>query len=376
MTQVLPPRTVDAALRARAGAVIPGGMYGHMNAAGLHGRLPAVLRPRRGLPGVGRRRQRVPRLHVRLGARRARPPAPRRRGGRRARSWTPATASTAPSPVMVELAELLVEHRPARRLGDVLQERHRRHDGLRDDRPRGHRHGARCSSRSGAYHGAAPWCTPRPSGVHARGPRAPGPLRVQRRRQRSRPRSPRRGDDLAGDHRLAVPPRRSPATRSWPTAEFARGVRAACDRAGAALILDDVRCGLPPRPRRAAGSRWACGPTSSAWSKAIANGHSLAAVTGREPLRAAASDASTSPAPSGTRRCPWRRRSPRSPSCATPTRMARMARSGQRLRDGLAAQAAAHGFAITPDRPGADAAAAVRGDDAPPRWRGCGPTRP
>ena len=43
MTQVLAPRTVDAALRARAGAVIPGGMYGHMNAAGLPDAYPQFM---------------------------------------------------------------------------------------------------------------------------------------------------------------------------------------------------------------------------------------------------------------------------------------------------------------------------------------------
>ena len=43
MTQLLPPRTVDAALRARAGAVIPGGMYGHMNAAGLPDAYPQFM---------------------------------------------------------------------------------------------------------------------------------------------------------------------------------------------------------------------------------------------------------------------------------------------------------------------------------------------
>ena len=43
MTQVLTPRTVDTALRARAGAVIPGGMYGHMNAAGLPDAYPQFM---------------------------------------------------------------------------------------------------------------------------------------------------------------------------------------------------------------------------------------------------------------------------------------------------------------------------------------------
>ena len=35
MTEVLTARTADAALRTRAASVIPGGMYGHMNAGSM-----------------------------------------------------------------------------------------------------------------------------------------------------------------------------------------------------------------------------------------------------------------------------------------------------------------------------------------------------
>ena len=38
--------------------------------------------------------------------------------------------------------------------------------------------------------------------------------------------------------------------------EFARGVRAICDRVGAALILDDVRCGLRIDPRGSWEASW------------------------------------------------------------------------------------------------------------------------
>jgi glutamate-1-semialdehyde 2,1-aminomutase len=65
---------------------------------------------------------------------------------------------------------------------------------------------------------------------------------------------------------------------------FARGLRELCDATGAALILDDVRCGF----RLHLGSSWepvGVDPDLSAWSKAIANGHPLAAVLGNDRFR-------------------------------------------------------------------------------------------
>ena len=68
---------------------------------------------------------------------------------------------------------------------------------------------------------------------------------------------------------------------------FARGLRELCTQTGAALILDDVRCGF----RLHLGSSWepiGVLPDLSAWSKAIANGHPLAAVLGSGAYRDAA----------------------------------------------------------------------------------------
>jgi glutamate-1-semialdehyde 2,1-aminomutase len=72
-----------------------------------------------------------------------------------------------------------------------------------------------------------------------------------------------------------------------PSREFAEAARRICDARGAALILDDVRAGFRLHP----GGSWeglGVRPDLSAWSKAIANGHALAAVTGRDSLREAA----------------------------------------------------------------------------------------
>ena len=96
------------------------------------------------------------------------------------------------------------------------------------------------------------------------------------------------GDDLAA---VLVSAFRHDARRDqeMPTAAFAKSARArGCGtRAGAALILDDVRAGLP---LDLAGSWEPLGvrPDLSGFSKAIANGYALAAVTGNDRFRAAA----------------------------------------------------------------------------------------
>ncbi len=92
-------------------------------------------------------------------------------------------------------------------------------------------------------------------------------------------------DDLAAilvsafKHDLAIP-------QESPTKEFAQAARALCDAAGAALILDDVRGGF----RIDLGGSWrgaGIEPDMAAYSKAIANGYALAAVTGSDRFREA-----------------------------------------------------------------------------------------
>src|SRR5258708_17479543 len=72
-----------------------------------------------------------------------------------------------------------------------------------------------------------------------------------------------------------------------PALKFAAAASAAGDAAEAALILDEVRTGLRLDIK---GSWEALGvrPDLAAWSKAIANGYALAAVTGNDKFREAA----------------------------------------------------------------------------------------
>jgi glutamate-1-semialdehyde 2,1-aminomutase len=91
-------------------------------------------------------------------------------------------------------------------------------------------------------------------------------------------------------------------------------------------------------------------PDLAAWSKAIANGHALAAVTGSDRFRAAAASIFVT----GSF---WCGAVAMAASLATLRKLqavdgiAHMQAMGQRLRDGLAQQAAAHGFGIRQSGP-------------------------
>jgi glutamate-1-semialdehyde 2,1-aminomutase len=139
----------------------------------------------------------------------------------------------------------------------------------------------------GAYHGAAPWCTPNTNGV-------PEEERVNliyykyNDIQSVDEAVAQAGTDLAG---IIVSPFRHDAGSDQELVDvaFAQHLRAVCDNLGALLILDDVRCGF----RMAFGSSWepiGVKPDLSAWSKAIANGYPLAALLGNDRVRKAASD--------------------------------------------------------------------------------------
>ena len=151
---------------------------------------------------------------------------------------------------MVDLAELLVRDRAARGLGDVRQERHRRHHHVLHDRPGADRPAAR------SWSPPAPTTAPRPGA-------RPGRPAPPRRTAPTSATTPTTTWPACG----GPPPRPATTWRpSWSARSsttpgydqelvdpaFARGLRALCDATGAALILDDVRCGF----RLHLGSSW------------------------------------------------------------------------------------------------------------------------
>jgi len=110
------------------------------------------------------------------------------------------------------------------------------------------------------------------------------------------------------------------------------------------LLLDDVRAGFRLHP----GGSWeplGVRPDLSAWSKSIANGHALAAVTGGDRFR----EAATKVYSTGSF---WTAAVPMAAALATLRVLARddgvghMRRMGQRFRDGMAALSDRHGVGI------------------------------
>jgi glutamate-1-semialdehyde 2,1-aminomutase len=351
------PRHLDTKLRARAREVIPGGMYGHQNA----GRLPAAL-PQFMAEGDGCRVRDVDGNDyidfmcsygpIILGHRH--PVVDAAALDQQLR----ADCQNGPGEVMVELAERLV---------DVVD-----HADWAIFSKNGTDATTTCVTvaratterrkvlvAEGAYHGAAPWCTPIINGV------VPDDRAHLLHYQFNDLDSADKAASVAGDDLAAivVSPFRHDARHEQELVDpnFARGLRSICDGAGAALILDDVRCGF----RMAYGGSWepiGVAPDLSAWSKAIANGYPLAAVLGNERFRAGAEKIYVT----GSF---WFSAAAMAAGLATvdtlgsESALAKIERAGARLRDGLAAQARGHGVEIRQTGPPQMPLLTFAGDD-------------
>jgi glutamate-1-semialdehyde 2,1-aminomutase len=332
----------DRRLRERAAAVIPGGMYGHLNSKGLPPGYPqffesgegALVRDVDGNEYVDLMCSWGP---IILGhgdpAVDAAVAAQQRRGD----------CLDGPTPLFVETAELLVDTidhadwamfakngTDATTLCTAIA---RAATGRR-----------KVLVARGAYHGAASWSTPGRSGVTAEDRANTVYFDYNDLASAEAAAAEAGPDDVA---LVMVTPLRHDLRRDLEAAtpEFATGLRALCDRIGAALAIDDVRAGF----RVTVGGSWeplGVRPDLSAWSKAIANGHPLACVMGTDPLRDAAASVFTT----GSF---WLAALPMAAASATITQLretdahARIGRAGRRLRAGLAAQADAHGLAVT-----------------------------
>lgn len=276
-------RSADAILRARARRVVPGGMWGHLNAARLPEGYPQFFASAEGC----RVRDVDGREYIDFMC----SWGPVLLGHRHPEVEAAARAQAAlgdclngPGEVMVDLAEDLVAMLPhadwamfQKNGGDATTACvtiARAGTGRR-----------KVLVARGSYHGALPWCTPSVAGVTSED-RA-HLLHFDYNDVASlRAAVDEAGRDLAA---ILVTAFRHDMGRDLelPTAEFAAAARRACDEAGAALILDEVRTGL----RLDIGGSWetlGVRPDLCAWSKAIANGYALAAVTGNDRFREAA----------------------------------------------------------------------------------------
>lgn len=337
--------TPDAALRARARRVIPGGMYGHMRSEGLPAGYPQFFARGEGCHLWDVNGRRYIDFMCSWG--------PIILGHQHPQVTEAALRQAAlgdclngPSERMVELAERLVTLLPhadwamfAKNGTDATTTCvtiARATTGRR-----------KILVAKGAYHGAIPWCTPNPLGVTSED-RAHLLHFTFNDIASVEAAVDQAGGDLAG---ILVSAFRHDYAQDQhlPDLAFARRLRELCDATGAALILDDVRAGFR-LGMRGSWDQLGVQPDLSAWSKAIANGYALAAVTGNDRFRDAASriyvtgsfwySAVAMAAALATLDCLERENGPE-----------RMRAMGQRFRDGIAAQAKAAGIGIRQSGP-------------------------
>ena len=337
--------SIDAALRERALRVVPGGMWGHLHAAKLPDGYPQYFARAEGcrLWDVDGRSYLDfmcswgPNL---LGHHHPEVEAAAERQARLG------DCMNGPAEAVVELAELLVDT-----IGhaDWAQFQKNGTDATTTcvTIARASTGRRKLLAARGAYHGAVPWCSPSVLGVTSED-RAHILYYEFNDAESLRAAAHEAGDDLAG---VLVSAYRHDLARDQelPTQAFAQAARAICDETGAALILDEVRAGF----RLALAGSWerfGVRPDLAAWSKAIANGHPLAAVTGREWLRKAASQVFVT----GSF---WCGAVPMAAGVATLGVMRRggvvehLEAMGTKLRDGIAASAARHGLRLRQSGP-------------------------
>jgi glutamate-1-semialdehyde 2,1-aminomutase len=274
--------SLDRTLRARALRVVPGGMWGHMNAKDLPEGYPQYFARADGaklwdVDGneyldfmcswgpviLGHHHPEVDEAAL----------VQYRKGD----------AMNGPAEAMVELAELMVGMIPH---ADWVQFEKNGTDATTTavTIARAGTGRRKILVAKGAYHGAVPWCSPSLAGVTTED-RAHILTYDYNDVESLRQATEEAKGDLAAilvsafKHDYGV-------DQHLPNPDFARAARAAADAADAALIVDDVRAGF----RLHEGGSWervGVRPDLSAWSKSIANGFALAAVTGNDRFRAA-----------------------------------------------------------------------------------------
>ena len=150
---------------------------------------------------------------------------------------------------------------------------------------RAHRGKRKVLFAAGAYHGAAPWCTPVPIGT-VEDDRAHFIYYEYNNIESLKAAVAQAGDDFAGI--FATPHRHEIVEdQAAPLKAYAQAARDLCDKHDALLVVDDVRAGFRI-DRDCSWSQIGVKPDISAWGKAIANGHSISAVLGSDRAREAA----------------------------------------------------------------------------------------
>jgi glutamate-1-semialdehyde 2,1-aminomutase len=194
----------------------------------------------------------------------------------------------------------------------------------------------------GAYHGCAPWSTARTAGTIPED-KAHQILCDYNDVASLEEAVAAAGDDLAA---IFAAPLKHDAfiDQEQPLAAYARRARELADRTGALLVVDDVRAGL----RIARDCSWSVvgvEPDISTWGKCLANGHALSATLGSDKARKAAASIFVT----GSF---WFQAAPMAAALATLKRVTetdyleRMGKLGADLRQGLDERAQAHGIGL------------------------------
>jgi glutamate-1-semialdehyde 2,1-aminomutase len=330
----------DSELRARAARVVPGGMWGHQNAANLPEGYPQFFSSAEGcrirdVDGNEYIDFMCSWGPVLLGHHHPEVEAAA------ARQAAAGDCQNGPGEAMVELAELLVDTIPH---ADWVQFQKNGTDAttMAVTFARAGTGKRKVLVAKGAYHGAVPWTSPSLSGVTAED-RAHIDHYIYNDVASLEAAVDRNSGDLAAivasafRHDVGI-------DQEMPSETFARRARELCDATGAALIIDDVRAGF----RLHLGGSWemvGVRPDLSAWSKSIANGHSLAAITGNDRFR----DAVRGTFSTGSF---WTAAVPHAAGVATIRALKRddgighMVAMGERFRSGMEALSRKHGIGI------------------------------
>jgi glutamate-1-semialdehyde 2,1-aminomutase len=328
----------DRELRARAEAVIPGGMYGHQSTALLPDDYPQFFQRGEGAHLWDVDGQRYLDLMCAYGPNLfgyANPEI----DAAYVRQLGLGDTLTGPTELMVELAEALtglVSHAD----WAIFCKNGTDATSMALTVSRAHTKRRVVVRAKGAYHGAAAWCTPRPAGV----------IDTDRAHQifcdyndvgSLEAAVAQAGDDLAC---IFAAPFRHDAfvDQAEPDPAYARRAGELCDERGALLVVDDVRAGFR-LARDCSWSRIGVQPDLSTWGKCVANGHALSVLLGSDKARAAAASVYAT----GSF---WYQAAPMAAALETlrlireTDYLERMVAMGERLRAGLDERARAAGF--------------------------------
>jgi glutamate-1-semialdehyde 2,1-aminomutase len=277
-------RALDFDLRRRAAAVIPGGMYGHMTVGYLPAAYPQFYERTEGSHAWDVDGNEYVDFMCSFGPMilgYKHPAVEATAQAQRAKGDT----QPGPSPVMVDLAELLVERIDH---ADWAIFAKNGNDATTVSLMVARAHTGRNTvlAATGAYHGSAPWANFRLDGTT---PEERANIHYYEFNDVA---SVERAVEEAGAADIAAiiaSPFKHHAGFDQEDVDpaFAQRLRALCDELGAALVLDEVRAGF----RINHGGSWeplGVNPDVSAWSKAIANGYPIAAVLGSGPYAEAA----------------------------------------------------------------------------------------